>query len=132
MREFNFKDYELPAEIREHKDVSYTVTVIGGPKELQDWRDAQAIKRGEQQRAQREAYLLKRSFLGDIVAGRAQASSEALKAPETLGRFKWRQGLGPKPVQPSNWEVAALKEEEKPKHVLWFDKLKGIIGDVFN
>jgi hypothetical protein len=87
MKPFDFDmTYEMPAEIRQHKDVSYTVTPIGGKKELLAWREAQAIKFKERKKALEDAYQMKRSFLGDIAKGHAQGSKFVQAA--TLARYK--------------------------------------------
>jgi hypothetical protein len=117
--------YQPPAEIREHKDSCYTITPIGGPKELAAWRENQALKLADRKQAQREIYLVKRSLASEIFEGRAQASEEALKQPETLARFKQQFGKTPtpSPIQPSNIDVVTMPKEAPPEAPTWFEKV---------
>jgi hypothetical protein len=122
MKEFNFKDYELPAQIREHKDVSYTITVIGGPKELAAWKESQAALRASREASKREAFAVKKILLSHIIDGLATASPEALKTPETLSRLQWDLGAPrPTPVQPSNIEMTSV-ESGLPTPT-WYNKI---------
>jgi hypothetical protein len=36
--------YQPPAEIREHKDVSYTIRVIGGPEQYKQYCEDKALR----------------------------------------------------------------------------------------
>lgn len=114
--------YEPPIELRrKHKDVCYTVTPIGGPEELKAWKEEQGLKRQARQKALAEAYALNRHFYADIVAGRAEPSSDALKDSPTLARFKQEHGAPcpSKPTQPSNYEVAVML----PQAPKWYQRM---------
>jgi hypothetical protein len=129
MKEFNFKDFELPAQIREHKEVQYTITPIGGPAELKLWKESQAALRRSRDAAKREALTVKKILLSDIIAGRQAGSPEALKAPETLQRLKWEMGAPrPKPIQPSNVEMVTV-ESGLPAPT-WYNKLGALFKRV--
>jgi hypothetical protein len=104
MKDFDFNIfYQPPAEIREHKNVGYTVKVISGKEEYKAYMEQKAMRLHEEQKAKQEAYLLRRSFASEIVAGRAKASDEALKPSPTLARFRQQFGDNTThiPVQPS-------------------------------
>ena len=124
MKNFDFNVfYQPPAEIRDHKSVGYTIKVIGGKEEYKAYMEQKALRLAEETKAKQEAYMLRRSFASEIVAGRAKASDEALKPSPTLARFRQEYGAPceQRPIQPSNIEVVRLGDPSIK--VSWFDKI---------
>lgn len=116
--------YSPPPEIREHKETKYTVTLIGGPEEYKQYLKDKAIRLAEKKRASDEAYLLKRSFLGEIVEGRALASPEANREAPTLKRYQWELGA----PQPTLFAQEVPTPEAPALKVSWFRKIASRLG----
>lgn len=80
--------YQPPAEIEE-KRIGYTIKVIGGPEEYKTYMLAKKARIERELKEKREAYLMRRVVLEDILLGDKQASPEALQGPPTLEYARW-------------------------------------------
>jgi hypothetical protein len=111
--------HEIPAEIREQKLLNYTLTPIGGPEEYKAYLEQKAIRLEARRQAQEEAYLLRRAFAQEIIAGRAKASPEALKVSPTLARFQQQYGASEAPKT----NVELISHEAKIEPVKWYQRI---------
>lgn len=80
--------YQPPPEIRQHKDTCYTIKVIGGPNEYKEYLLEKALRTARANQVARDAYQMKKALYEAIVKGEKKASCEALKAPDTVTRYK--------------------------------------------
>lgn len=116
--------FEPPAEIRHHKDVCYTVKVIGGPEEYKTYMRAKELRLLEEQKAKHEAYLVKRVLLEGIVTGEQSASPEAIAVADMNAKLERDFRAARKRKVYFNVSVDAPPPEVyKPT---WFQRIKEI------
>src|SRR5690242_18106549 len=87
MKEFDLF-FELPAEIRQHKEVNYTIKVIGGPEEYKEYLKEKEKRLEAERTAKREAYLVRRTLLEGIITGEIEASPQAHAAADEALRIE--------------------------------------------
>jgi hypothetical protein len=134
--------YQPPPEIRQHKDVCYTIKIIGGPNEYKEYMREKAARTARAKEAKRDAYEMKRALYESIVKGEKNASPEALKVPETLTKYKMElvEELEPDPYpgyEPDDDDdnFSTPYDEPPPEIVAsptWYDRVCSQVSKLFN
>lgn len=88
--------FEMPAEIQVKKDLTYTVTPIGGPKAFEAYLNDKRERLMAKETAKKESYSIRKMFLEDIVLGDKPASKDTTVVPPTF--ILWAAEKAGRPV----------------------------------